>query len=328
MQRIRRSRWIVVGLVACMISLGAWMFFQREELFGPFTEEGRTKTYFRLLDEAESCKEQGNVDRAISLYGRAVRIAPDYLQPPALYSRAGLLVSRDRPREAIADLDRALALKTSRPDGFDSRVLALRARAHSAVKDWRRALADADEAIRLHPSAENFQDKCMILYDAGRREEALRVANEALAGMPDNVMLLHTRAMLNWFGRDYATAKASLEEAVRHARELELNDWTRAWTLSNLAAYLSTCVEDAERDGKRAVELAAEACRLSNWKDPEFLESLACAHAETGNFEAAIQWQQRAVNTSNESERAERANILAQFRTKRPFRQEHRNAKR
>jgi tetratricopeptide (TPR) repeat protein len=323
MWRANRSRWILAGVAVCLIALGAWLVVQREELFGPFTYEGRIKAYFRLLDKAEQCEEQGEVERALSLYQRAVGLAPDYLRPPALYHRASLLVSQNRPREAIVDLDLAIAMEPTPDTEFNSHMFELRAQAHGAVQDWQRAVADADEAIRLQPTAAKFQTKCMILYEAGQRDEALRVASDALAGMPDNVLLLHTRGMLSWYGRDYATAKASLEEAVCIAREQRLNDWTRAWTLSALANYLSTCVEDSQRDGKRAVELAAEACRLSNWRDPDHLEALACARAEAGEFEVAVRLQERAVEASDEAERSQRASILAHFRRNDPYRQQH-----
>ena len=37
------------------------------------------------------------------------------------------------------------------------------------------------------------------------------------------------------------------------------------------------------------------ACELTGWKSPECLNALAAACAESGDYEAAVKWQSRAV---------------------------------
>ena len=56
----------------------------------------------------------------------------------------------------------------------------------------------------------------------------------------------------------------------------------------NSVAWLLTFCPDREiRDGKLAVESGTIACKLSNWKEPEFLDTLACAYAATGDLAAS-----------------------------------------
>ena len=62
-----------------------------------------------------------------------------------------------------------------------------------------------------------------------------------------------------------------------------------------VAWLLATCDQDSVRDGPRALGEATIACNLTQWKDPRSLESLAAAHAEVGDFDAAVQWQTRAL---------------------------------
>jgi tetratricopeptide (TPR) repeat protein len=62
-----------------------------------------------------------------------------------------------------------------------------------------------------------------------------------------------------------------------------------------LAWLLATSVDDTVRDGKRAVELATMACEIDRQKDPRFVDTLAAAYAESGEFDTAVQWSKKAL---------------------------------
>lgn len=89
---------------------------------------------------------------------------------------------------------------------------------------------------------------------------------------------------------DYIKAIADYEEAIR----LSPDD---ADGYSSLAWLLATCRDAGLRDGKRAVELATTACELSDWKDANDLENLAASYAECRQFEEAVKWQSKAVDS-------------------------------
>ncbi len=56
----------------------------------------------------------------------------------------------------------------------------------------------------------------------------------------------------------------------------------------------ATCPEAELRDAKRAVESAKEACKRTKSSNPDYLISLAAAHAEAGDFESAIEAVEKA----------------------------------
>jgi tetratricopeptide (TPR) repeat protein len=58
--------------------------------------------------------------------------------------------------------------------------------------------------------------------------------------------------------------------------------------LNNLARILAVAADPTLRNGTEAVSLARRACELTHFKDPNYLNTLAAALAETGNFDEAV----------------------------------------
>ena len=68
------------------------------------------------------------------------------------------------------------------------------------------------------------------------------------------------------------------------------------WALNNLAWDLATNSDESNRDGVRAVELATRVCEQDGWHYHGFLDTLAAAHAETGDFESAVEVEKKAID--------------------------------
>ena len=93
--------------------------------------------------------------------------------------------------------------------------------------------------------------------------------------------------------KEFAEAIADFTEAVRL-------DPSFASAYDNRARVWATCPVDRLRNGKQAVESATRACELADWKAPAFLDTLAAAYAEAGDFHAAAETQARAIGLIND----------------------------
>jgi serine/threonine-protein kinase len=69
------------------------------------------------------------------------------------------------------------------------------------------------------------------------------------------------------------------------------------------------------------LECATRACELSEWQTPGFLDTLAAAHAEVGNFSDAEKWAERAAELAeDEKSRRDYRGRADQYRDGEPLR--------
>jgi len=126
------------------------------------------------------------------------------------------------------------------------------------------------------------------LAEQGRLEEAIEHWLEMVRIKP-NESLLHSN-----LGTAYRRL-GKLDMAVMHwlqALHLKPNYLS---VLNKLAWLLATCEDSKYRDPVHAMELAERGCKLTAYKEPKLLDTLAAAYAEAGRFDEAVRTAERAL---------------------------------
>jgi hypothetical protein len=99
---------------------------------------------------------------------------------------------------------------------------------------------------------------------------------------------------------------------LRDVRKVGYNN--RAW-------IWATCPDGKVRDGRAAVESARRACELSDWKEANPIGTLAAAYAEAGDFDKAVEFQEKANGLSTvEDDRQKGRERLKLYRDRTPYR--------
>jgi tetratricopeptide (TPR) repeat protein len=163
------------------------------------------------------------------------------------------------------------------------------------LKMWRAGRLDEahealDRCLSLDPDhARAYSARAGLNHWLGREPQALEDISKALALRPDHIGDLHNRAVvLASLGRQ--------AEAILEYESVLIRDPSSAGTLNNLAWLLATARDPALRDCRKAIDYsrrAVAAIRSAAW-----LDTLATAHAECGDFESAVKIETEALNLS------------------------------
>ncbi len=115
------------------------------------------------------------------------------------------------------------------------------------------------------------------------------------------------------------------EQAKKFLDEQFLDKVDPLW-LGDNAWLLATSTIAEIRNGPKAVEYATKACEMTGWKNHLYVDTLAAAYAEMGDFEAAIKRQEEAISLLGDDETSENMrkdyeNRLKLYQEGKPYRE-------
>jgi tetratricopeptide (TPR) repeat protein len=259
-------------------------------------------------DRGYAWLQKGEYDRAIPDYSSAVRLNPDCAR--CYYGRAVAWTEKKEHDRAITDYDDAIRLEPRLAYAYYGRAVAL-----SEKEKYEKAIGDYNRAIELDCTlCYAFYGRGCAWLQMGRYDRALPDYDHVLRLEPRLAPAYACRGMAREFIGRYAEAIADYDEAARLNAQMAFPYDRRAW-------ILATCPEPGLRDGRLSIESAMKACELTNWAYPRLIETLAAAHAEAGDFNAAASWQTRAIALCTDSgERRRQFDRLALYGMKQPYR--------
>ena len=275
---------------------------------------------------------EGKIEEAILRYNEALKLAPDY--PEANIRLANALSQKGEINQAIAYYKKALQRKTDchkvrySPLVMQHRTACYEVHRYLAgdlVKQGKNDEAIEHYAMSLELNADQPEvhyNLANVLMEEGKLNEAIAHYSDALKFRPDyleahnnlaNALAKQGRlkeAIEHWqelvrINPEEAVLHSNLGTAYRRLGELDkaIMHWGLALrlkpdhisVLNKLAWLLATSESPKYRDPIQAVELAERGCRLTDYKEPRLLDTLAAAYAEAGRFDEAIRTAERAL---------------------------------
>ena len=245
---------------------------------------------------------------AYAHFAEALRIKPDYGEA---HNNLGLLlVMNGKLDDGIAHYRQALAAKIDTPEVHFNLASALleKGQLDEAERECRTALqnkasfsgarlklalilakegkqhearTEYEATLRSEPgNADAHFGLAVLLVQTGKSVEAIKEFQKVLRLRPDAQAHYNLALVFSLQGRS--------DEALEHYRAaVKLQpSWPAA--LNDLAWVLATDPNPEHRNGAEAVELAKQACALTQRKEARFLGTLDACYAEAGRFEEAI----------------------------------------
>ncbi|MCU0958656.1 MAG: tetratricopeptide repeat protein [Pirellulaceae bacterium] len=295
-----RQRSGDAALADYLTKLQAWVLHRRGE------------AYVKRAAEASAA---GKVDESRRLDGKAmqdfheaVRLDPQrwksYHHRGVCYALAGKF------EQALSDFTKTVELRPAFASAWFNR-----GEIRYELGQFTEALADYDEAIRLQP------DDAGYYTSRGHAQFQLRHFDAALADYNRAVLLdPHNPERLVYRGEAYRSLGRWAEAATDFRQAVNRNArFGRA--LQSAAWLMATCPDDKYRHTELAVRAARKAIEIDGEDDYIYLDTLAAALANQGQYEDAQRTVRRAIRLAPPENTAPLQQRYALYRGGKPFRQ-------
>ena len=148
-----------------------------------------------------------------------------------------------------------------------------------------KAIQEYSEAVRLSPGAPEAQLALGVAYrmkgDLARAQQAFEAA------LGKNPTTAEGQRLL----ADLYAEQKLYSEAIQHYKEALQIEPNSADSHNNLAWLYATCEDPRWRDPRAALEHARRAVELTQWKEAEFIDTLAEANYAGGSYQEAVRVQ-------------------------------------
>ncbi|MGD0221268.1 MAG: rhomboid family intramembrane serine protease [Terriglobia bacterium] len=163
-------------------------------------------------------------------------------------------------------------------------------------KKYDQAIQEFQEAIRLTEGDDRPRLELGLAYQLKGDPQWAQVIFEQVLGRnpqtTEGQRLLATNHVLM---ADLYDQQKLYGDAIKNYQEALSLDHDLAEAHNNLAWLYATCEDQKYRDPKAALEHATVAVNLSQWKQGDFVDTLAESYFVSGNYQKAVEVQKRAL---------------------------------
>jgi len=175
------------------------------------------------------------------------------------------------------------------------------------------------ESLRIRPDQTNAHNRlAWLLYQEGKTAEAIVHYIKSLR-------VKHNQPKIHNLLAELLLIQGNIEEAIGHWKRAIHFQPDLSEALNNLAWIMAAHEDDKLRNPSEALQYAQKACELSEFKDPDLLDTLSAAYAAVGKFEEAIETAERALKLYMDSGLEKKADDMQHrlelFRQRQPYRE-------
>jgi WD40 repeat protein/tRNA A-37 threonylcarbamoyl transferase component Bud32 len=239
----------------------------------------------------------GSYDQAlVTLANAGKKRAKNYQEPDHanLAFRAMALYRLNRPEEAQGTIEKLRSLFKEKPSRHEKKWYPFLFEAEKFLAGENTKLYSAWE----HIEKEEF-DKALQLVKELRSstgQENVEISKQIKGAVKWLARVYYNRA--EYEGQYYAGGVGRSNTYTQLFADYEAVidiDPEHAGALNALAWLRVICPAAEFRDEVKAVKEATKACELTDWKNHDYLGTLAAAYSEVKDYAAAVKWQQKAL---------------------------------
>lgn len=269
--------------------------------------------------------KQGRYDEALAQFEHILQVNPRSSEAHAIaHTNIGMILfKQQQPEPALDHLQQALEINPHFAKGHYNlgSVLFRLGRLDEAVACYQQAIelepryatahCDLGGALLLLGQFPAALEHCRLAesirpdyppayYNQVEALMQLRQVDAALEKYRQGVRLRFLGSACRNFA-DLLIGYARYGEAINILRDGLEHEPQAAELADALAWQYATCPNRALRRGQRALELGQQTCQAADYNQAQYLDTLAAAHAELGDFGQAAQFAQRAVTLAQQA---------------------------